>query len=88
MKLPNIFHGNEKFMTNNRHSCTAFNKKEEQKEESSFSSNDLINYFNKNITIHLKNGNSISGILISKRNKIILLNTGEHINIDDISSIN
>jgi small nuclear ribonucleoprotein (snRNP)-like protein len=89
MKLPRIFHNNEKIISNNKHSFSSFNNNEENKKnEDSFSRDLLVNYFNKMIVVSLKNGNKYSGILVSKRGNVILLNTGEYININEIVSIN
>lgn len=92
-KLPKIFRNNEKFFSNNKNSYNTYNKISEKKYEeinnlSNFDKNILINYFNKKINITLKNGNKVSGILISKRNDTILLDSGEYIHVNDINDIN
>ena len=87
-KLPNIFHNEEKYVTNNKKSYNTFNNKKEVKNNPVFLDKDnLINYFNKKIVILLKNGNEVTGKLISKRNNQLLLDTKEIISIDDISRI-
>lgn len=89
-KLPNIFHSDSKYFSNNRNSFNSFDKYRFKKEEKSvvdFDKDTLINYFNKYIVVEMKNGNKSSGVLVSKRNDKILLNTGESININDIISI-
>lgn len=89
MKLPKIFHNNGKIIANNKHSFTSFSNNEKDNiNNESFSKDSLVNYFNKMIVVNLKNGNKYSGILVSKRGNVILLNTGEYININDIASIN
>lgn len=90
-KLPKIFHNNNKIISKNRSSFNTFNNKEttnKQEEKYSFDKYELINYFNKKINIYLKDGSVKSGILISKRNNIILLDNLEKINIKDIININ
>ena len=90
-KLPSIFHTNDKFYTNNKSSFNTFDKiKEEVKKENdtSIDKDDLINYFNKRVVITLKDGSVYSGVLISKRDNKILLDSNAYILIDDISNIN
>lgn len=88
-KLPRIFHSNEKFISNNKNSFNSFDKvKEKNNLENSFNSNDLINFFNKSITITLKDNSIISGVLISKRGNNLLLNNGIHLKIEEIDHIN
>ena len=86
-KLPKIFHNNNKCITNNKNSFNTFNL-EKKDIISSFDSNILINYFNKKINIHLKDGKVCNGVLISKRGNTILLNNGEKINIKEIDYVN
>ena len=91
-KLPRIFHNNEKFITNNKNSYINFKAtKEENKKENNYipsvDVNNLINFFNKKVSIILKNNNESTGVLISKRGDIILLDNGEKINIKDIADI-
>ena len=81
-KLPNIFHNNEKFITNNKTSYVNYNKSNMYTEKEK-----IINYFNKEIVVTLKSGKIIKGTLISKRNDYILLDTNNYINIKDILSI-
>ena len=82
-KLPSIFHTSSNFITNNKKSFVNY------KENNHESNNryDLINYFNKEIVVVLKSGKEIRGVLISKRNNYILLNTSDYINIKDIMEI-
>ncbi len=95
-RLPRIFHS-DGIVSNNRNSFNTFNrslegatrqeiKKEEYKP--SFDKDSLINYFNRSISISLNDGRVVSGILISKRGDVILLDTGEFINVDSIISVN
>lgn len=96
-RLPHIFHS-DRIVSNNRNSFNTFNsyndelipRKEIKKEEytSSFDKDSLINYFNRSISLTLKDGRVVSGVLISKRGDIILLDTGEFINVDSIISVN
>ena len=88
-KLPNIFHSDCIIFSINKKSFNSFYKYRFKEEKSTikFDKDILINYFNKFVVIELNNGNKSSGILISKRNDKILLNTGESININDIVSI-
>ena len=83
-KLPSIFHSNDKVISNNKNSYISSDK---FIDKTSFDKRILVNYFNKSINITLNNGNKINGILISKRGDTILLNSGEYININDISSV-
>ena len=86
--LPKIFHTNGNFITNNKNSFNSFDKKNEVvKSDSLLKDNDLIKYFNKEISITLKNGDILNGILISKRNDKILLDTGVYILINEILNI-
>lgn len=85
-KLPNIFHNNSNFNSNNKHSYNTFNNKKEII-NNSINVDNLINYFNKRITITLNNKEEYTGTLISKRNNYIMLDTKEKINIKDIISI-
>ena len=87
-KLPSIFHSNSKVMSNNKNSFNSFDREEEVNDrDTSFDKDLLINYFNKSVVVELRNGNKSSGILVSKRNDKILLNTGEYIDIKDIVSV-
>lgn len=95
-RLPHIFHS-DRIVSNNRNSFNTFNKfdddiphKEIKKEEytPSFDKDSLVNYFNRSISLTLKDGRIVSGILISKRGDVILLDTGEFININSIISVN
>ena len=94
-KLPNIFHNNDKFFTNNKNSFTTFekikeNKNKELKEDNNFLIDDdsLINYFNQKVVITLKDGSVYSGVLLSKRDNKILLDSNDYISINDIIKIN
>ena len=87
-KLSNIFHNNIKYSTNNKNTYIASNKDDKRVVNNSlFNPDDLINYFNKRIVIELNNGTKKEGILLSKRNNILLLDTGDYISINDILSI-
>ena len=83
-KLPSIFHNSGKYITNNKKSFSSSINKEVKEQEKR---DDFINYFNKRITVCLKNGNEITGVLLSKRNNLILLDTNDFIDIKDISCI-
>ena len=88
-KLPRIFHNNNKFNSNNKTSFNTFGKAKESKViNNTFNSNCLIDYFNKSISITLKDGSIISGILISKRGNNLLLNNGIHLKVEEIDHIN
>ena len=93
-KLPNIFHNNDKFLTNNKNSFTTFEKQKESKNEELkkddtflIDSDSLINYFNQKIVITLKDGSVYSGVLLSKRDNKILLDSNVYISINDIIKI-
>ena len=83
-KLSNIFHNNIKYNTNNKNS---FSTSKKEVTNPSLNIDNLINYFNKSIIIELNNGTKIEGVLLSKRDDIILLDTGDHIDIKEILSI-
>lgn len=96
-KLPKIFHSDEKIISSNKNTYNTFDslrtEKEdkegkEDKEEKTFNREVLINYFNKRINVHLKDGSVLSGILLSKRGDTILLNSGEYINLNDVTDVN
>jgi len=84
-KLPNIFHNSGKYITNNKNSFVNFYKG--KNDNHCINRDNLINFFNKKITITLKSGNNISGVLLSKRENYILLDTYDYINIDEIIDI-
>ena len=84
-KLSNIFHNNIKYSTNNKNTFSTFNKKKVVNKSNNI--DNLINYFNKIIIIELNNNEKKEGILLSKRNDYLLLDSGEYINIKDIISI-
>lgn len=94
-KLPRIFHS-DGIVSNNRNSFNTFNrfdeeiKKETKKEEDKpvFDKDSLINYFNRSVSITLNDGRVVSGILISKRGDVILLDTGEFVDVNSIVSVN
>ena len=87
-KLSNIFHNNIKYSTNNKNSFSTFNKeKKEIVNTNSIDIDNIMNYFNKRIVIELKNGSKMEGVLLSKRNNILLLDNGDYIDIKDILSI-
>lgn len=87
-RLPSIFHNNAKVITNNKNSFNTFeDKKEIVKDDYFINIDNLINYFNKKVIIETKSKEHIEGILISKRNDMILLDTGRYINIKDINNI-
>ena len=87
-RLPSIFHNNAKIITNNKNSFNTFeDKKEIVKDDYFINIDNLINYFNKKVIIETKSKEHIEGILISKRNDMILLDTGRYINIKDINNI-
>ena len=87
-RLPSIFHNNAKVITNNKNSFNTFeDKKEIEKDDYFINIDNLINYFNKKVIIETKSQEHIEGILISKRNDMILLDTGRYINIKDINNI-
>ena len=83
-RLPNIFHGENNYKTNNKKSFINYNK---DKSDSKINKDFLANYFNKEITVVLKSGKDVKGILLSKRENIILLDTGDYISLDDILEI-
>ena len=84
-KLPSIFHNNDKLSSNNKNSFSSFNKSKKEIDNTiTIDIDNLINYFNKRIVVGLKSGNEIEGVLISKRNDKILLDTKDSINIKDI----
>lgn len=93
MKLPKLYHGDD-ITTNNKK--TYYSIKDEPKivKESTKIVKDDIKiksftpYFNKNITIYLKDGNVINGRILSKIDKRILVTGGIYLNVDDIESIN
>lgn len=90
-KLPKIFHNNDRYITNNKKSFNSFEKVDSIEMVNSNSYIDLENlyeYFNKNVVITLKNGNVYSGVLISKRDNKLLLDSSEYIKIDEILKIN
>ena len=87
-KLPNVFHNNEKYITNNKNTFNTFDKSiKKEIESNAFNGNNIINFFNKKITVELKDGRVISGVLLSKRDNVILLDTEDYININEIMSI-
>ena len=92
-KLPKIFHNDNKFYTNNKNSFNTFEKRvennieEQKKKYNSIDIDGIVTYFNKKIVITLKDGKVYSGVLISKRNNKLLLDTNDYILIDDIISI-
>ena len=86
-KLSNIFHNNTKYSTNNRNTFNTFNSNKKKVVNKSNNMDNLINYFNKRIIIELNNNEKKEGILLSKRNDYLLLDSGEYINIKDIISI-
>ena len=85
-KLPSIFHNNDRLSSNNKNSFMTFNnsKKEIIDNKITINEDNLINYFNKRVVVGLKNGSELEGVLISKRNDKILLNTKDYIEIKDI----
>lgn len=85
-KLPSIFHNNNNLTSNNKNSFNTFTKSKKEVKDNSISidKDNLINYFNKRVVVGLKSGNEIEGVLISKRNDKILLDTKDYINIKDI----
>lgn len=91
-KLPNIFHNNTKFYTNNKNSFNTFEKVKEIKKKDNIDTDvdldNLFTYINKKVIITLKDGSTYSGIMISKRNNKILLDSNDSILIDDILKIN
>lgn len=84
IKLPSIFHNNNSYVTNNSKSFMNSNKKVEDNKIKFYNFTD---YFNKEITIILKDGKEFNGTLIAKRDNIILLDNNEYININDIFKI-
>ncbi len=93
-KLPKIFHSDEKIISSNKNTYNTFDslriekEDKEDEEEKTFNREVLINYFNKRINVHLKDGSVLSGILLSKRGDTILLNSGEYINLNDVTDVN
>ena len=85
-KLPNIFHNSSKINSNNKHSYNTF-LKEEKFKKSSIDVDNLINYFNKKITVIMDTNEEYNGILLSKRDNYIMLDTGKKLNIKNIISI-
>ena len=83
-RLPNIFHGEDSYTTNNKKTFVNYSR---DKSDSKINKDLLANYFNKEITVVLKSGKDVKGILLSKRENIILLDTGDYISLDDILEI-
>ena len=85
-KQSSIFHNNIKYSTNNKNTFSTFEKVDDNN-DISFDKDSIINFFNKRITIELKSGDTITGVLLSKRNNVLLLDSGDYINLKDILSI-
>ena len=88
-KLPRIYHSDEKRISNNKNSYVSYRSINNDEKETTFDFDENIySLFNKKCSFILKNGNTLEGVIISKRDKELLLNDGRRININDISSIN
>ena len=88
-KLPRIYHSDEKRISNNKNSYVSYRSINNDEKETTFDFDENIySLFNKKSSFILKNGNTLEGVIISKRDKELLLNDGRRININDISSIN
>ena len=96
-RLPSIFHNNDKFLNNNKNSFNTFgilkdsnkiDKKDKKEDINIVDIENIYSLFNKKVVITLKNGSVYSGVLISKRDNKILLDSSDYILISDILSIN
>ena len=82
-KLPKIFHNKSNYITNNKK--TFINYKNNN--NSFINKDNIIDYYNKKVVIVLNTKEEYEGVIISKIGDVILLDTGEYIDINNIVTI-